>query len=250
MLSRLEIKLQSEKEISYAMSTLFHGALMELLPGEYADELHLSKLHPYTQHLEMRKGEWYWIITCLTKVSYQYIIEEALEPCSELVLKKHDQIIKLVQKTYSKLAYKDLMEAFYELQGEKFVRIQFLTPTAFKQRGHYLFYPDVRCLYQSLMNKYDSASAGEIMTDEDALEQLCEHTKIHRYDLKSTNFYLEGTKVPGFIGSITLRLDGTKTMNSFAKMLFEFGEYSGVGIKTTLGMGALKLITEGGKQHD
>ena len=52
MLARLEMKLKCEEELNYQMSSLFHGVLMELLPKEYADCLHLSQLHPYTQHLE------------------------------------------------------------------------------------------------------------------------------------------------------------------------------------------------------
>ena len=59
MLARLEMKLEKAGKISYQMSSLFHGALMELLPKEYEEKLHLSRLHPYTQHLEIRDGEWY-----------------------------------------------------------------------------------------------------------------------------------------------------------------------------------------------
>ena len=51
MLAKLELKLKCEKELTYQMSSLFHGALMELLPEEYADYLHISSLHPYAQHL-------------------------------------------------------------------------------------------------------------------------------------------------------------------------------------------------------
>lgn len=43
MLAKLELKLKCEKELTYQMSSLFHGALMELLPEEYADYLHISK---------------------------------------------------------------------------------------------------------------------------------------------------------------------------------------------------------------
>ena len=41
---------------------------------------------------------------------------------------------------------------------------------------------------------------------------------------------------------------GTKTMTNFANMLFEFGEYSGVGIKTALGMGCIKKLNDRGRK--
>ena len=52
MLGKLELKLRCAEELNYQMASLFHGVLMELIPSEYADYLHLSQLHPYSQHVE------------------------------------------------------------------------------------------------------------------------------------------------------------------------------------------------------
>lgn len=41
------------------------------------------------------------------------------------------------------------------------------------------------------------------------------------------------------MGKITIKIRGTQTMTNFANMLFKFGNYSGVGIKTSIGMGAI-----------
>ena len=75
------------------------------------------------------------------------------------------------------------MNHFYESDSSPYIQLHFMTPTAFKQKGRYLFYPDIRCIFQSLMNKYDSAVRDEIMADEDTLEQLYESSQIIRYDL-------------------------------------------------------------------
>ena len=96
------------------------------------------------------------------------------------------------------------------------------------------------------MNKYDAAVGRETMVDVDTLDQLCENADIIRYDLKSVNFALEGVKIPAFIGKVTM--SGTQTMTNFATMLFRFGEYSGVGIKTALGMGYIKILKERGSK--
>ena len=84
------------------------------------------------------------------------------------------------------------------------------------------------------------------MIDADTLEQLYTNAQIVRYDLKSVSFSLEGVKIPSFIGKITIKMNGTQTMANFARMLLEFGTYSGVGIKTSLGMGCMRLIKEKG----
>ena len=245
MLAKLELKLQCEEKITYQMTSLFHGALMELLPKDYAEYLHLSQLHPYSQHLEYREGSWYWVVCCLNRKAVQTIIKEALWEIKEISIKKHDLKIQVVQKQYTETAYKDLMKQFYSEDAGRYIQIHFLSPTAFKQNGTYLFYPDLRCVFQSLMNKYDSAETGVGMADEETLEQLTASARIIKYDLKSVSFALEGVRIPAFIGKITIKIQGSQTMANFANLLFKFGTYSGIGIKTALGMGSIRMMKEG-----
>lgn len=244
MLAKLELKLKSEEPLVYQMSSLFHGALMELLPPDYADELHESRLHPYTQHLECRENIWYWIITCLNERASKIIIHEALWNRDSIRINNRNMDVLITQKNYVETSYRELMDRFYEEESERYLQVRFLSPTAFKQNGRYLFYPDLRCFFQSLMNKYDAACQEESMTNRDALNQLCENSQIVQYDLKSVSFSLEGVKIPSFLGKITIKINGTQTMANFARMLIEFGTYSGVGIKTALGMGCIQQIRE------
>ena len=248
MLGKLELKLKSKDKLEYQMSSLFHGALMEVLPEKYADYLHTSQLHPYTQHLEFREGEWYWIICCLNKEAIKIIIQDTLWNIENIEIKNRNLTVLITRRSYSEITYQELMNRFYENDYSPYIQIHFLTPTAFKHKGRYLFYTDIRCILQSLMNKYDSAICDESMMDMDTLEQLTENAHIIRYDLKSVGFCLEGVKIPAFIGKLTIKMNGTRTMSNFANMLFEFGEYSGVGIKTALGMGCIKKIDERGRK--
>ena len=248
MLGKLELKIKAQEKLGYQMSSLFHGALMELLPADYADYMHVSQLHPYTQHLEYREGEWYWVICCLNKEAVKIIIQDTLWNITSIKIKNRDLTVQITQKNYSEIAYQELMNHFYEKDYSPFIQIHFLTPTAFKKQGKYLFYPDIRCIFQSLMNKYDSVARNEKMVDMDTLEQLTENAQIVRYDLKSVSFSLEGVKIPAFIGKVVVKMNGTRTISNFANMLFEFGEYSGVGIKTALGMGCMKILNDGRKK--
>lgn len=248
MLARLEMQLRSEETITYQMATVFHGALMELLPTEYAGYLHISQLHPYTQHLEYKDNTWYWVVCCLNKEAVQIIIQQSLMQVQEIEIKNRKQHIQIVQKTYREMSYKELMDRFYSEDASRYIQLHFISPTAFKQRGRYVFYPDIRCLYQSLMNKYDAAVRDEGMTDEDTLEQLCEYTQIVKYDLKSVPFAVEGVRIPAFIGKLTLKVKGTQTMANFAHLLCQFGTFAGVGIKASLGMGCIKILEERGNK--
>lgn len=244
MLARLEMKLDKTEGLSYQMASSFHGALMELLPEEYGTQLHFSKLHPYAQHLEIREGQWYWIVTALNEEAAEQLIGKILMPLEEIRLKKNELCLKILEKDYRELSDRELAFAFYQGRGERFLTVHFVTPTAFKMNGRYLNYPDIRCIYSNLMNKYDASNEQEAMRDEDTLGQLAEHTSICRYDLKSTYFSLEGVKIPSFIGKVTFKFSGSQTMTNFANTLFQFSLYSGIGIKTSLGMGAVRIIGE------
>jgi CRISPR-associated endoribonuclease Cas6 len=236
--------LSGAEQLNYQMASLFHGALMEMLPEAYVAELHESMLHPYTQHLEMRDHQWHWVVTTLNDQAKDLIIDQTLAQKNQVDIKKHELVVGIAEKKMSELTDKELSSQFYQEDAPRTISLQFLTPTAFKIDGRYVFYPDIRSIYLSLMNKYDAASKAGSMKDEDALELLCRNTSLFRYDLRSTLFSMEGVKIPSFVGKITFRMHGAQTMTNLAQMLFRFGEYSGIGIKTALGMGAVKMLSE------
>ena len=244
MPSRLDMTLSGAEQLNYQMASLFHGALMEMLPEAYVAELHESMLHPYTQHLEMRDHQWHWVVTTLNDQAKDLIIDQTLAQKNQVDIKKHELVVGIAEKKMSELTDKELSSQFYQEDAPRTISLQFLTPTAFKIDGRYVFYPDIRSIYLSLMNKYDAASKAGSMKDEDALELLCRKTSLFRYDLRSTLFSMEGVKIPSFVGKITFRMHGAQTMTNLAQMLFRFGEYSGIGIKTALGMGAVKMLSE------
>lgn len=251
MLAQLEITLDSDTKLSYQMGSLFHGALMEILPQEDVEILHQSKLHPYTQHLEFSSTESKWIITALNQEMIEKIFYAKLLHLKELTLKKPGILVRFAEKHLKECSYKKLTASLYSEQAPNYIQLHFIVPTAFKSNGKVLFYPDIRAIYISLMNKYAAAVNGLEMRDEEMLEELCARSQIVRYDLKSAPFYLESVKINAFIGKIVIKLSGTQTMRNFANLLFQFGIYSGVGIKTSLGMGAYKIIEKGEvKQRD
>lgn len=240
MFAKLELELKSEEQISYQMSSLFHGVLMEQIDTEYADRLHESELHPFTSHLEYKNNKWYWIITVLNKEAFDQIITR-FSNLESIRLEKKKMDVRIVQRNLIKKENEELANKFYNAECSKYIDIQIVTPMSFKQKGSYIFFPDIRLIYQSLMNKYDMVSDGQ-MHDEDLLEYLIEHTRIINYDIRSMNFSMEGIRVPGFIGKVTFKLSGPQTIVNFGNVLFEVGEFSGIGIKTAIGMGAVKII--------
>lgn len=247
MLARLSMELKSEKIISIYSGSLFHGAIMELLPKDYANVLHYPALKPYTIHLEKIQGIDYLICTTTNREAYEFLIENLLLKLDTIFIKYHDQEIELLNKKLFIQDREEMVRGFYDKEYSKIIEVEFVTPTAFKQKGEFVFFPDLRLIYQSLMNKYDAANEEESALDTDVLESLIEHTKIIAYSLKSESFHLEGVKIPAFKGRLKLKISSNQTMTNFANMLFEFGKYSGIGVKCALGMGAINIKMGGMK---
>ena len=245
-----ELKLELDNEtLDYKQSSNLQGVIMEHIEEEYAEILHQSNLKPYSQCVVKQDDKRIWYIRTLTQEAYKKMIIP-LSQLNEFEIKNGQVHVNIVRRNFETRAENELLKEFYEIPANRFLNLTFQTPTAFKSNGKYVFYPDIRMIYQSLMMKYTASSEEMDMIDEDTLEQLTQNSEIVRYHLRSMSFPLEGVNIPGFVGSIRLKIKGTDTMARYARMLMKYGQYSGVGIKTAMGMGAIRLMEQGEKKND
>lgn len=248
MLAKLRMKLEvNSADFGYYQSSNMQGVLMEQIDSSYADKLHMAGLKPYSQYI-LDGSQKEWVVNTLTQEAYQKIIMPLLEKeFTNFNIEKKEIPVKIQDKELKTISKKELLDEFYSEEYNRHINLEFLTPCAFRSNGKYVFMPDVRFIYQSLMNKYSVASEDMDMYDEETLEQLISCSEIVRYRLKSVFFPLEGVKIPGFKGELCIKAKGTATMARYARLLARFGEYSGVGIKTAIGMGALEMKRWGRK---
>lgn len=245
MLAELIIKLKKDPEqiLSYQMSSLFHGFLMEHVNPEYGDYLHESSLKPFSQHLQLGKEEDLWIINTLNKEAYENIMKPFLsDGLNEIHLTRNNLHILMIGKEIRTMEYDVLMEQTVFFHCPRYVTIQFATPTAFKSNGEYIFFPTIKHIFYSCVQKFDSASENSQIYRQELLEDIEKYVKIVRYRLQSTGFSLEGIKIPAFRGEITIKTGGPQQLVNLVHLLLKFGEYSGIGIKSALGMGSIRLL--------
>jgi CRISPR-associated endoribonuclease Cas6 len=123
--------------------------------------------------------------------------------------------------------------------SDRKISVKIMTPISFKSNGSYINIPDLRLIYNSLLRRFNEFSEQSFIPME-TIDQLVDASDL-AYRLRSTFYHLEGVRIKAFTGSFTVYLYGTPQIIQLANMLFRFAEYSGIGIKTTLGMGAVKL---------
>ncbi len=245
MLARLSILLDTE-DIDYKKSSLLQGVLMERLNPAYVEFLHHQQMHPYSQYVSRTENGVLWNIQTLNKEAYEQIIVPFANGGNSFELKHSGQKVSIVDKKIEVVEINKLLTDFYNTPAMRGLTFETLTPMAFKQNGHYVILPDIRLICQNLMQRYSAVSPNVDMMDREALEQIADNTFIARHRIQSKIFPMEGHTLPGFCGTVALRCQGTETMVRYLRLLLSFAEFAGIGIKTAMGMGAMRLRRDKG----
>ena len=150
------------------------------------------------------------------------------------------EVIKSSQETLSLKALLDTVNN----PGDQKLRMRFVTPTAFKSQGSYVIMPSVRLVLQNLLMHYGQVYDNDKEGYEETIAYVDQHARIVAYNLRSNYFgqIASGKKIPAFVGTMTLGLRGPEMATGLVRMLLTFGEYAGVGIKTSMGMGGFKCL--------
>jgi CRISPR-associated endoribonuclease Cas6 len=229
--------------LTAAIGPHLQGALMESIDSRYAAHLHTLPFNPYSQYClcDARSEQLTWHINALTDQAAEYILAP-LEKRNSIKLKHGGVTLNVAAKTTSELALSTLTSQLHD-DPERKTHIQVLTPAAFKQSGSYRHVPSTRMLFQNLIMHYSAVFDNDKEVDPDTVDYIEQHTDITAFNIRSRYFQpAAGRKIPGFVGKLTIHARGPQTLTGFVRMLLRFGEYAGLGIKTSMGMGGMQLI--------
>lgn len=236
LLSRLKLKLCIDSEdIGYNSGSLFQGVLMEKIDSDYAFKLHNLEINPYSQFIKKSSFGTFWCISATNEEAYQKIISPLLK-LDKIFLEKKNLEIKISEKKLERISRSDFVEKNLFKNSNERIIFNFLTPTAFKRDNRYIIIPEPYLIFQNLMRKFDSTGKDEIFSPE-LLEEIKSSVFISKYNLKSVLFYLEKTIIPGFLGSLEISTKTNKDIANILRLLNAFSEFSGTGIKCSIGMG-------------
>lgn len=239
---KIIMKNNSSKKISVRMSSVFHGAMMDLISENTADWLHEGGINPYSQYIYIQEDVIFWNIMTVNREAYEKIIKVLADKELKKIHLTHSDIsLEVIRQEIKKVSKSEFMNQYYFKNHDRYFCIRFITPTAFKSKGKYMNYPTVHWILQSLINKHDQTDEKNQIYEPEVLELLEEHVEICRYRLQSTLFHLEGVRIPSFVGEVTMRIKGQQSLANLLCYLLKYGEYTGIGIKSALGMGAAKV---------
>lgn len=246
----ITVKFENNLPIHQSMGSVFHGIIMQHIDTNYATELHRSQVHPYRQFifLDERTKSYIWRIITFTKTceSQMRLMIQALP---ESVYVRQKQVyLKILYISASTTSHDALCELILGPNLDEPANIQelqliFKTSTSFKSQNAYQPFPDLERIFQSLLKRWNTFSNSYTFTAPDLAKQLCQATTLVDYQVKFKPYRVEKTQIPAFIGHYTVRFKKNHSLAPLAMLLLFYSQFTGVGIKTSLGMGGIHVLT-------
>jgi CRISPR-associated endoribonuclease Cas6 len=239
MLNRIDLVLKN-KNINRNMGSIFAGYLTSIIDRDYVEYLHHLQLNPYTSYVYFDKKEnrYVWRINTLDKLSKEMIIDKVSVLNEREFLLENQNINIEVEKfvRYPEVDYSTLY-----LNEEKKNKIIFNTPTSFKSQGSYQIFPQVDLILNSVVRKINEFSEEIKIEEQSVLDSIINKTSITSYTLRSTKYHLEKVRISSFIGDLYMKNFSTEEYEKIFYFIMKAMDYTGVGIKTSLGMGGVKV---------
>lgn len=240
----------SNCELSQAQVNSFgpmlQSVLMENVYEPYVDKLHLPFFNPFSQYCFIDyDGSIVWQVNALNNEAAKFLIDP-VSKIESFKLKNLNESFFVIKKTIETLEVDRLFDSLRNETKSAYC-IRFVTPTAFKSKGEYVIIPDVRLIFQNLLMHYNQIYAGSNEIDNETINYIAAHTKVTSYNLRSRYFSRTANssdKIPGFYGSLKIYVSGPQSLRGLVSLLLNFGEASGIGIKTSMGMGGMQLLHE------
>lgn len=228
----------------YSLGPYLQGVLMEHIDTSYAAHLHRLAFNPYSLRcLPNDDGSLNWQVVALTDEAHEQVTAPlCIIPAVRIW--NLDAEFEVSGRQLTSIPLKDLTDLL-ALDNPVKARIRVQTPAAFKSAGEYVFLPSVRLVFQNLLMRYFAVYEGSKEVDADTLEYLCGKVKITSYNIRSQYFdhaMGQGRKVPAFTGTLGFTMKGPQQLRGLCWMMLRFGEYAGLGIKTSMGMGAMMCL--------
>ena len=241
----IPVTTSSPHKPDWIWGSLFHGAIIDLLPKAEANEFHISQLHPWSQYLSADQcGNVHWVVSLLTS-EMETLFDQYLFSKLPMSIYLRQKNLRVELDTPS-LRIEKTFDSIYRCSepatgGCGSMTMSFLTPTSFKQRGKEIKTPDIGLIYNSMASQWNAFKDPEVaMMDLSAEKRasVCSAVKILNDETREEAFSVNGSDVPGFVGKLRFRCDHEDICRDL-KRLVSFATFSGIGRKTSLGMGGV-----------
>ncbi len=123
--------------------------------------------------------------------------------------------------------------------------MDFFSPTLFKKGPQQVPYPMPELVFGSLLEHWNASPFVPTQLPEEARKYALECLRVGRFKLESRTLKMYGETFRGFVGRVKfVTLNYDRYWMGIMTMLAQYAAYSGVGAKTTMGLGQCALLPE------
>lgn len=214
---------------------------MQNLSTDYVEFLHTQNYHPYTQYIEkVDDNSSIWHLNLLDDKAIDNI--EKIFEIGNIIQLDNEEEYEIIDIKKTEITKNDLLKELTSANPKRYVEIRCMTPVAFKTNGEYYYIPSIKLIFNSIIMRYNLFSSEFTFEGVDLIEDIIENYKIVDYNIRTRYFYVENVKIKGFVGKLTIRLGGPIELTNIGNMLIKYAEFTGIGIKTSMGMGGIEII--------
>lgn len=240
MIAQVRLKIKEAPEaVQPSMAYPLYAWLLSQVPEQEGERLHEQGMRPVSQHLwrNPQTRESWWTVNLLDDEAVAFFLP-VLE--REKAARLHQCVLEFSSCEVERIdSASELIRRAQALPLENRYPLELLTPTSFKQEGRYVIYPQESLILQSLVARWGICFPDMPLDDPDAIQAILRGLHIVDYRLQTLRHPLKQVRIPSFVGRIVLEARLPAPLMEVFRTLYCFGSYSGVGIKTALGMGGV-----------
>lgn len=228
-----------------------YGALNALAGDPLTASWHEARHPRVSQHLYWSDGTFYWRVALWGDLAESDRLSAAEADLADRLagldrLTVAGRVFTLEGQAHEALTLESLLHHHLADQDPPDrLNLVLRSPLAFKRRGHFDPLPQPDLMVQSLINRWGAALEADTDRMETYRAMAGDQVWPARLRLRTTAVPIKGSHIPGSLGEVQLILKAGDPLRRFLALLFALGEWSGIGVKTALGMGGLDVAFPG-----
>lgn len=215
---------------------LVYGLLKEIDP-----ELHAAQHNPFSLGLGGALGQWWVRIAFLEEGLYARLSPHLFGLAGQTVRLKEAFRVRSVLQEEHPWAGVSTYPKFFQGQATASLGLQFASPTFFRRKGHSYPLPEPKLVFDSLTQRWNAFAPVKVPQEvQEAWERLLVGQFQGRTHHIAPNQDERGV---GFVGRVVYYLPkASPTEAQWMQALGRFAFYAGVGAKTSLGFGRVRMF--------
>ena len=217
---------------------MLYAALLRETSTEFAANIHESTAAPISQYVVPAQGRLCWQVGLLGEACERELLPVLLNKESYCLGKAATELT--VEKAELERIFMPQELVPTDLCGQAH-ELELCTPAAFKQQGRFVNRPEPRLIVQNLVRRWNGClPEWSIGWDDAQITEVADALRLRGLRVQDQPYGIKGNAIPGFVGTMQLENTLDDPRREILDELLAFAVFSGLGVKTALGMGGIR----------